>query len=59
MSLKRKVAYDIVETLDRATVAAAGDGIGPFSPRWCCCSPACVPFDQCPNFDPATGFVNW
>jgi len=51
MSLKRKVAYDIVETLDRATVAAASDGIGPFRPGG-----AAVPglhplFDQCPNFD--------
>jgi len=32
MSLKPKVAYDIVEALDRAAVAAASDGIGLFSP---------------------------
>ena len=42
MTLKGKVAYDIVETLDRATVAAASDGIGPFSPGGAAV-PACVP----------------
>ena len=58
MSLKGKVACDIVEALDRATAAAAGDGIAHFG-----AGGAAVPslrlLRSCPNVDPATDFARW
>jgi len=51
-TLKDKVACDIVETLDRATAAAARDAAASKLPEpVVLLSPACASFDQYPNFE--------
>jgi UDP-N-acetylmuramoylalanine--D-glutamate ligase len=51
-TLERKVAFEIVGTLDRATKAAAADAEASSSPEAVVLlSPACASFDQFPNFE--------
>jgi UDP-N-acetylmuramoylalanine--D-glutamate ligase len=51
-TLDGKVAYEVVETLDRATEAAARDADGASaSEPVVLLSPACASFDQYPNFE--------
>jgi UDP-N-acetylmuramoylalanine--D-glutamate ligase len=51
-TLEGKVAYEIVETLDRATAAAARDAAASgLSEPVVLLSPACASFDQYPNFE--------
>src|SRR5262249_21263707 len=51
-TLERKVAFEIVETLDRATKAAAADAEASSSSEpVVLLSPACASFDQFPNFE--------